>query len=104
MSARPRRRSQLPATAPAIGVRISAIQREFDSYVQSQLRTENAGASYATTRANSLNQLQTVYGDPGSDASLETVYNNFTSALQALSSSPDDVGCAQPGRQYRRNC
>ncbi|HZL32310.1 MAG TPA: flagellar hook-associated protein FlgK [Pseudolabrys sp.] len=73
-----------------IGVRISSIQRQFDSYVQSQLWTENAGASYATTRANSLNQLQTVYGDPGSDASLETVYNNFTSALQALSSSPDD--------------
>lgn len=73
-----------------IGVRISAIQREFDSYVQSQLWTENAGASYATTRANSLNQLQTVYGDPGSAASIETVYNNFTSALQALTSSPDD--------------
>src|SRR5665213_3134931 len=41
-----------------IGVRISSIQRQFDSYVQSQLWTENAGASYATTRANSLNQLQ----------------------------------------------
>lgn len=77
-------------TGTGIGVRIASIQREFDSYVQSQLRTENAGASYATTRADILNQLQTVYGDPGSDASLETVYNNFTSALQALSSSPDD--------------
>ena len=74
-----------------IGVRISDIQREFDSYVLSQLRVENAGASYATTRSNILNQLQTVYGDPGSESSLETVYNNFTNALQALSSSPDDA-------------
>jgi flagellar hook-associated protein 1 FlgK len=75
---------------PGIGVRISTIQREYDSYVQGQMWTENAGASYATTRSNMLNQLQDVYGTPGSDASLETVYNNFTSALQALSSSPDD--------------
>lgn len=74
-----------------IGVRVSSIQREFDSYVLSQMRTENAGASYATTRSNILNQLQTVYGDPGSQSSLETVFNNFTSALQALSSSPDDI-------------
>ncbi len=81
---------EVAANGTSIGVRISAIQRQLDSYVQSQLWTENAGASYATTRANSLNQLQTVYGDPGSAASLETVYNNFTSALQALTSSPDD--------------
>ncbi len=74
-----------------VSVRVSSIQREFDSYVQSQLRTENSGASYATARANILNRLQTVYGDPGSQSSLETVYNNFTSALQALSSSPDDT-------------
>lgn len=77
-------------TDTGIGVRISAIQRELDTYVQSQLRVENAGANYATTRANMLNRLQGVYGTPGSNASLETIYNNFTSALQALSSSPDN--------------
>lgn len=73
-----------------IGVRISEIQRELDSYVQKQLRTENSGASYATARANMYTRLQNVYGDPGSDATLETVFNNFNDSLQALSSSPDD--------------
>ena len=34
--------------------------------------------------------MQSIYGDPGSDSSLETVYNSFTNALQALSTSPDD--------------
>ena len=37
-----------------------------------------------------------VYGAPGSDSALETVYNNFTTALQALSTSPD-AGAARTG-------
>ena len=72
------------------GVSIASIQRELDQYVQTQLRTENAGASYADTRAQLYSQLQDVYGQPGSAGALETVYNNFTSALQALSTSPSD--------------
>jgi flagellar hook-associated protein 1 FlgK len=73
-----------------ISVRMSGVQRELDSYVQSQLRTENSGASYATTRSQALNQLQDVYGTPGSENTLESVYNTFTNALQALQASPDD--------------
>jgi flagellar hook-associated protein 1 FlgK len=73
-----------------ISVSMSGVQRELDSYVQRQLRVENSGASYATTRAQALNQLQDVYGQPGSDNTLESVYNTFTNALQTLSSSPDD--------------
>jgi len=76
----------------SIGVRVSDIQREIDLYVQRQLRVENAGASYADTRADMYSQLQNLYGQPGSSTSLESVYNNFTSALQALSTSPDDPG------------
>ncbi|MFY9600779.1 MAG: flagellar hook-associated protein FlgK [Pseudolabrys sp.] len=76
----------------SIGVRVSDIQREIDLYVQRQLRIENAGASYAETRADMYSQLQNLYGQPGSNTSLESVYNNFTSALQALSTSPDDPG------------
>jgi len=73
-----------------VGVRISDVQRELDQFVQRQLRVENSGASYADTRAQMYQQLQDVYGQPGSDNSLESVYNNFTNALQALSTSPDD--------------
>jgi flagellar hook-associated protein 1 FlgK len=73
-----------------IGVRITAVQRELDQYVQRQLRTENAGASYADTRAQMYSRLQDIYGTPGSSNALDTVYNNFTTALQSLSTSPDD--------------
>jgi flagellar hook-associated protein 1 FlgK len=73
-----------------ISVNITGIQRELDSYVQRQLRIENSGASYADTRAQMYSQLQDIYGTPGSSNALDTVYNNFTNSLQALSSSPDD--------------
>ena len=73
-----------------IGVRVSSIQRELDTYVQRQLRVENSGASYADTRAQFYQRLQDIYGAPGSGNALETIYNNFTDALQSLSTSPDD--------------
>lgn len=73
-----------------VSVRVSAVQRELDTYVQRQLRTENSGASYATTRSQFYDQLQSIYGQPGAANSLDTVYNNFTESLQSLTSSPDD--------------
>ena len=78
------------ASGTAVGVRTVSVQRELDTYVQKQLRTENSGASYANIRAQFYNQLQGIYGQPGSSTALDTVFNNFTSSLQALSSSPDD--------------
>ena len=79
-------------TSTSIGVRVSDIQRQIDLYIQRQLRIENSGASYADTRARMYSQLQEIYGQPGSDTSLEGVYNRFTTALQVLSTSPDDPG------------
>jgi flagellar hook-associated protein 1 FlgK len=73
-----------------ISVRVSAVQRELDSYIQRQLRVENSGAAYATTRAQFYDQLQSIYGQPGAANALDSVYNNFTESLQSLSSSPDD--------------
>ncbi len=73
-----------------IGVRISDVQRQLDQYVQRQLRAEYSGAYYADTRAQVYNRLQDIYGQPGSANALETLYNSFTNALQALSTSPDN--------------
>jgi len=75
----------------SIGVRIGEVQRAIDQYIQRQLRVENSGASYADTRAQTYSQLQDIYGQPGSGSTLDAVYNNFTNALQALSTSPDDA-------------
>lgn len=72
-----------------VGVRVTAINRELDQYIQRQLRTETSGGAYADLRARFYQRLQQVYGDPGSATALETVFNNLTTAVQALSASPE---------------
>ncbi len=68
-------------------VLVTGVNRQLDLYVQSQLRTETSGSGYADQMANILGQLQNVYGTPGGAGTLETTYSNFTTALQALSTS-----------------
>jgi flagellar hook-associated protein 1 FlgK len=79
------------ANGQTVGVRIGDVQRTLDEYIQRQLRVENSGASYADTRADMFSRLQDVYGQPGANNALDTVYNNFTNALQALAATPDDA-------------
>ena len=68
-------------------VLISGVNRQLDQYLQSQLRTETSGGAYADQISSVLQQLQSVYGTPGSAGTLETAFSNFTTALQALSSN-----------------
>ena len=75
------------ANNTTVGVRIGEVKRALDQYVQRQLRVENSGAYYADTRARYFNQIQDIYGQPGSSSTLESVYNKFTTTLQALSTS-----------------
>ena len=80
----------------------SGINRNLNALLQSQLWTESSGGSYADTAAQLYQQLQPIYGTPGSSSSFDAVYNNFTSALQALATSPSSyssqsavIGAAQ---------
>ena len=71
-------------------VETTGVNRALDLFVQNQLRTETAGGAYADRTANILGQLQSVYGTPGGDGTLETSLSNLTTALQSLSSNPGD--------------
>ncbi|MGL4264882.1 MAG: flagellar hook-associated protein FlgK [Afipia sp.] len=77
------------AVGTGAGVETVGVNRVLDDYIQSQLRTETSGAAYAKTRATFLNNLQSIYGDPDSSATIEAAFNSLTTALQALSTSPD---------------
>jgi flagellar hook-associated protein 1 FlgK len=78
------------AGGTGVSVRVDAVNRELDQYIQRQLQVETSGASYSDLRARFYQQLQQVYGDPSSDTSLEAVFNSFTTSLQALSANPSD--------------
>src|SRR6266702_5125461 len=81
--------NQIEVTTGDFGstAKTTGVSRDIDSYVQNQLRTETGGSGYADQTANILKQLQNVYGNPGGSGTLETALNNFTSSLQALSTS-----------------
>ncbi len=70
------------------GVDVTGINRNLNKLLQNQLWTETSGGSYADTAAQIYQQLQQIYGTPGSTNSFDAIFNNFTGALQALSTSP----------------
>jgi flagellar hook-associated protein 1 FlgK len=77
-------------------VRIAGVNRELNTLLQSQLWTETSGAAYADKTADLYQQLQQIYGTPGTSSSFDGLFNNFTTALQALATSPNDYS-AQSG-------
>lgn len=79
-----------------ISVDTTGINRNLDSLLQRQLWTETSGGSYADTTAQLYQQLQQIYGTPGSSTSFDAIYNNFTTAAQALGTNPSSYS-AQTG-------
>jgi flagellar hook-associated protein 1 FlgK len=69
----------------------TGINRDLNTLLQSQLWTETSGDSYADTTSQLYQQLQQVYGTPGSSTSFDAIYNNFTTALQSLASNPSST-------------
>ena len=66
----------------------AGINRDLNTLLQSQLWMETSGNSYADTSSQIYQQLQQIYGTPGSSTSFDGIYNAFTAALQALASNP----------------
>ena len=83
----------------------TAINRELDQYVQRQLRVETAGGAYAGLRAQFYKRAaaaSTASRAPSS--ALETMFNNFTTALQALATSPESISARSAVLSVRRRC
>jgi len=83
--------NQVAGTTGEFGssVLINGVNRQLDQYLQTQLRTENSGASYASIRSTFLANLQNVYGNPDDSGTIEYAFNNLLTAVQGLSTSPD---------------
>jgi flagellar hook-associated protein 1 len=75
---------------------VTGVSRDLNTLLQSQLWTETSGGSYADTSSQLYQQLQQIYGTPGSSTSFDAIFNSFTSALQTLSTSPSSYS-AQSG-------
>jgi len=83
--------NQVAGTTGEFGssVLINGVNRQLDQYLQTQLRTENSGASYADIRSTFLANLQNVYGNPDDSGTIENAFSTLLTAMQGLSTSPD---------------
>jgi len=77
------------AAGSSISVRMISINRELDNLIQTQLRQATSGGSYADKLSELYQQLQTIYGAPGSATGVDTLFNNFTTAIHSLAASPN---------------
>jgi flagellar hook-associated protein 1 FlgK len=82
---------QSNSAAGGTGVQVVGISRELDVMVQQQLRAELAGGNYASRINDLYTQLDQAFGTPGGNDALDTLFNNFTSSLNALTASPDSI-------------
>jgi flagellar hook-associated protein 1 FlgK len=79
------------SSAGGTGVQVVGISRELDQLVQRQLRAELAGGNYASTINDFYARLDQTFGTPGGNDALDTLFNNFTASLNALTASPDSI-------------
>ena len=90
------------ASGDAIGVRARSIDRQLNELLQRDLRQTGSALSNAQVRAEYLDRVDLLFGQPGGASSLDTIYNKFSASLEQLAASPDStiarqevVGAAQ---------
>jgi len=82
--------STITAGGSDVGVDVVGVNRQLNTFLQSQLRTESSGGAFADLTNQIYQRLQQAYGPPSSSTSLQGTYSNFTGTLQSLEANPSD--------------
>jgi len=77
------------------GVLVGVTQRQVDENLADSARQQDTATSAASAASTYFQQIQSLFGQVNDGNSLGDVYNNFTTALQTLSTSPDDAVAQQ---------
>jgi flagellar hook-associated protein 1 FlgK len=72
------------------GVQLNGVERVADNFLSVRLRAESAKFAATDVRRNFLEQLGAAFGAPGAPNALDTIFNRFGAALEALAASPED--------------
>ena len=74
----------------SVFARSGGVERAFNASLQANYNSAVSNSGYTATMASMLDQLQTYFGKPGDDGSIDTAFGSFMNSLQALGTSPDD--------------
>ena len=73
------------------GVKVTEVKRQIDLYLQRQLRSESATAANASTTADYLDRLQSLFSTVDGELSIDSLVSSLSSAFDALATSPDST-------------
>ena len=73
----------------SFGVREISVTRTIDQFLQARFWEETAALSDVEVRRDFMERIDQLFGQPGSPTALDTIYNEFTSSLQDLTSTPE---------------
>jgi flagellar hook-associated protein 1 FlgK len=76
------------------GVEVSAINRVYNAFLDAQYRTTNAAVGQYNMTQTTLNQVETLFNEPGGNG-LSTTLNTFWQAWQTLANDPADPATRQ---------
>lgn len=83
------------AGGDGIGVRREAAQRQVDSFLQQQLRTETAKGAYQNILAGMTSRIDGMFGSPDSDTAISSTITSLSTRLQELANNPEDSAYRQ---------
>lgn len=79
----------VPGAQLGSGVDIADVSRIRDGFVDYQLRTQTSSLEYDTIIHDTLSNVETVFNESSSDTGLSSLLDNFWSAWQNVSVTPD---------------
>jgi flagellar hook-associated protein 1 FlgK len=87
--------SALVSGATGSGVTIADVKRVTNQYLEAASYVANGGSSSASAVAGSMDQAQTLFGDPSASGSLFSNLDSVFSAFSSLAADPSSAGNAQ---------
>lgn len=73
------------------GVKVTAITRATNQYLDVQVRDANSNYAFQYAQSNNLKQVETAFGD-SSDSGLSTILGKFFQSANEVASNPEDPG------------
>lgn len=70
--------------------RVTSVDRAFNSSIQRYYNEQVSNRSAADVKSEFLQRVEIFLGKPGGASSMDTIYQNFETGMQALATSPDD--------------
>ncbi len=79
----------------AFGVKIGAVSRQVDRYVQARVQNEYAAFNKLDVQTQFLQHIDNLFGKPGSEGSLDSIVNNVSTSLIDFANSPEQDSTRQ---------